>query len=227
MLTILAWLISLSVAAGALAAEADAPTNFTEGIEYQRIVPPQPTETAPKVEVVEVFWYGCPHCFHFEPALEAWLKHKPDDVVFRRLPAIFTNPLWELDARAYYTAEALGVLDKIHPALFDAIHKSHRKLNTEAALAAFFAENGVSDEDFRRTFHSFYVDTKVREARLMTQRYGIDGVPSMVVAGKYRTEASLAGSEEAMLRVVDFLVAREVAASKAGASGAAAQAARP
>jgi protein dithiol oxidoreductase (disulfide-forming) len=224
--TILAWLIALSVATGALAAEGGAPSNFTEGIEYQRIVPPQPTETAPKVEVVEVFWYGCPHCFHFEPALEEWLKHKPDDVVFRRMPAIFTNPIWELDARAYYTAEALGVLDKIHPALFDAMHKSHRRLDTEAALAAFFAEHGVSHEEFQRTFHSFYVDTKVREARLMSQRYGIDGVPAMVVAGKYRTEASLAGSEEAMLRVVDFLVAREAAAGKAEASGAA-QAAHP
>jgi thiol:disulfide interchange protein DsbA len=211
--TILLCLTLLFSASGAWAAQAAGSADFTEGIEYRAIVPPQPTDTGNKIQVVELFWYGCPHCYHFEPELDAWLKRKPDNVVFERMPAIFLNPRWELDARAYYTAEALGVLGKIHEALFDAIHKEHRKLGTEDALMAFFAEHGVNPEDFRRTFHSFYVDTKVRQAKLMTERYGVDGVPTMVVDGKYRTEAGLAGSEANTLRVVDFLIAKEAGAA--------------
>jgi thiol:disulfide interchange protein DsbA len=221
MLSVRVWWMSLFLVMGAAAAESPASTDFTEGIEYQRVVPPQPTETGKRIEVVELFWYGCPHCYHFEPELDEWVKHKPENVTFRRMPAVFINPRWELDARAYYAAEALGVLDKMHAALFDAIHKEHRKLGTEAELMAFFAEHGVSNEDFQRTFHSFYVDTKVRHAKMMTQLYGVDGVPTMVVDGKYRTEASLAGSEANMLRVVDFLIAKDTAAATASGTPAA------
>ncbi|RMD71961.1 MAG: thiol:disulfide interchange protein DsbA/DsbL, partial [Gammaproteobacteria bacterium] len=124
-------------------APGSAEKSFDEGIEYELVTPPQPTEDPSKIEVLEFFWYGCPHCYHAEPLVEAWLKRKPEDVVFRRMPAIFTNPLWELHARAYYTAEALGIVDKIHRPLFDAIHKERRPMNTEKDIEAFFAEHGV------------------------------------------------------------------------------------
>lgn len=190
------------------AAEA-AKGDFVEGIEYERVVPAQPTEEPGKVEVLELFWYGCPHCYHLEPMLDKWRETLPDDVVFRRMPAIFTNPRWELHARAFYTAEALGVLDQIHRPLFEALHKKQLKLATEDELAGFFAAHGVKEEDFKRTFNSFYVTTKVNNAKLMTRRYGIDGVPAMIVDGKYRTDGPAAGSQEKMLEVVNFLIAKE------------------
>ena len=182
---------------------------FAEGIEYERVVPAQPVEEPGKVEVLELFWYGCPHCYHLEPLLEKWRETLPKDVAFRRMPAIFTNPRWELHARAFYTAEALGVLDQIHRPLFEALHKEQLKLATEDELAAFFAQHGVKEEDFKRTFNSFYVTTKVNNAKLMTRRYGIDGVPAMIVDGKYRVDGPAAGSQERMLEVVNFLIAKE------------------
>jgi thiol:disulfide interchange protein DsbA len=189
-------------------AQAQQPS-IDEGIEYQRVVPPQPTETGDKVEVLELFWYGCPHCYHFEPLLDKWLQMKPANVEFRRMPAIFSNPTWELHARAYYAAEALGVLDKIHRPLFDALHTQNRDLSTEAALMAFFAEHGVSNEDFQRAFNSFYVRNKTNQAKVLTDRYGIEGVPTIIVNGKYRTGGTSAGTLEDALNVVNYLIKKE------------------
>jgi thiol:disulfide interchange protein DsbA len=125
------------------------------------------------------------------------------------MPAIFTNPKWELHAKAYYTAEALGVLDKIHRPLFDAIHTQNRDLGTEAALMAFFAEHGVSNEDFQRTFNSFSVRNKTNQAKILTDRYGISGVPAIIVNGKYRTDGTSAETLENALAAVDYLVKEE------------------
>ncbi|MFA7096531.1 MAG: thiol:disulfide interchange protein DsbA/DsbL [Gammaproteobacteria bacterium] len=183
---------------------------FDEGIEYQLINPPQPTTNPAKVEVVELFWYGCPHCFVFEPHLNAWLERKPANVEFIRIPATL-NPGWAIHARAYYTAEVLGVLDKIHEPLFHAMHVQKRRLNNEAELAAFFAAQGVSEEDFRKTFNSFAVETKLRRAAGLVQRYGVSGVPAVVINGKYRTDGSLAGSYENLLQVMDYLIQKESA----------------
>jgi thiol:disulfide interchange protein DsbA len=182
--------------------------SFDEGIEYQRVTPPQPTRTGEQVEVLELFWYACPHCYTFEPMLEQWLQSKPAHAEFVRMPAVFSER-WEPLARAYYTAEVLGVVDKIHRPLFDAVIAQKRDLNREPALMAFFAEQGVSNEDFLRAFRSFAVDTKVRQAKLMTDRYGIDGVPAIIVNGKYRTSGTTAGTLENALQVVDFLIAKE------------------
>ncbi|HKK14346.1 MAG TPA: thiol:disulfide interchange protein DsbA/DsbL [Gammaproteobacteria bacterium] len=194
--------------------------SFDEGIEYQRIDPPVPTDSGHKVEVVEFFWYGCPHCYHFEPELDKWLAHKPKDVEFKRIPAILGSR-WAPLARAFYTEKLLGVFDKTHQALFDAIHKDRRLklLRDEGALADFFAQHGVSKDKFRSTYNSFAVDMDVRRARDLTQRYGIDGVPSMAVAGRYRTSGQLAGDNQRMLDVVDFLVRKERSASSGAASG--------
>jgi len=187
-----------------------------EGIEYLKISPPVPTENTKKVEVVEVFWYGCPHCYHFEPKLVAWLKHKPANVEFIRIPAVFPNrPLWELHARAYYTADLLGVLGKTHDALFDAIHKYHQRLFDEDSLANFYAKYGVDKKLFKETLHSFGVQMKVDRAKELCRRYGIDGVPTMVINGKYKTFASLTNGEAGMLKVTDFLIDKESKAMQA------------
>lgn len=182
-----------------------------EGIEYKTISPRVDNQISDKqTEVVELFWYGCPHCFHFEPELLEWLKHKPKNVNFVRVPAVF-NPGWRILAQAFYTAKVLGVLDKTHEALFNAIHVKGQRMATADELADFFAKHGVKKKDFFATFNSFAVDTMVRRAEDLTHRYGIDGVPSMIVDGKYRTSGSLAGSHEQMLKVVNYLIAKEQA----------------
>jgi thiol:disulfide interchange protein DsbA len=184
--------------------------SFEEGVHYQLVTPPVPTADATKVEVVEMFWYGCPHCFHFEPLLAEWLKTKPEGVTFRRLPAIFAKQ-WEAHARAMYAAEALGVLEKLHRPLFDAIHTDNRRLFDEESLVQFAGEIGIDSSEFRQAFNSPTVQGKVKMALIATRDYGIDGVPSIIVNGKYRITASMAGSQENLLKVVDFLIAKEKA----------------
>jgi thiol:disulfide interchange protein DsbA len=195
-----------------------AAADFVEGTEYTRLASPQPTSAPDKIEVVELFSYACPHCFHLEPELSEWLKAKPDDVVFVRLPVVF-RPEWELLAKAYFTAEILGVLDKTHEALFEAIHVKNQKFGDEAAMQSFFVSEGVSADDFRNTFNSFAVAVKVNSTKLMTRRYAITGVPTLIVNGKYSTSASLTGGKEKelsvkelnekTLKVVDYLVEQE------------------
>lgn len=187
---------------------AAATSGFDEGIEYQVIDPPQPTSDPKHIEVVEMFWYGCPHCYQLEPLLADWLKDKPADVDFVRMPAIL-GPRWELLTRAYYTADLLGVSDEIHKPLFETIHDKRQSFRDENDLVKFFAEHGVDEKTFRDAYHSFGVAAKVNRSRQMTQRYGITGVPALIVNGKYRTSASTAGSHELMLKVVDNLVAQE------------------
>jgi len=192
--------------------------DYQEGKQYTLLGTPQPTSTGDKIEVVELFWYGCPHCYDLEPEVQAWLQHKPDDVELVYMPAILGNR-WELLAQAYYTAELLGIVDRIHPALFDAIHKKHMKINDEEALQAFFVDQGVSPDDFKKTFNSFAVAVKMNNARQMTRRYRITGVPTIIVNGKYSTGAKLAGSNQAVFEVVDYLVEKERATAPAAPAG--------
>ncbi len=175
---------------------------------YEPIDPPVATESTDQVEVVELFWYGCPHCFDFEPFVSQWQDNKPDYVSFRRLPAIFRES-WEPHARAYYTAQILGVLDRIHLPLFEAMHTHKRRLMTKQELMAFFAEQGVDEAEFSRTYDSFAVDSLVSRAKILQARYGVMGVPAMVVNGKYRTSGSEAGSLENVIPVTGILVDRE------------------
>ena len=191
-----------------LAATAADAVKFEEGVHYQVISPPVPTADSATIEVVEMFWYGCPHCFHFEPLVTEWLKTKPADVTFRRVPAIFAQQ-WVPHARAMYAAEALGSLEKLHKPLFDAIHVDKRRVFDEFALMEFATEVGFDADKFRQAYESPTVEAKVKMATLATRDYGIDGVPSVIVNGKYRTTASMAGSQEAILQVVDFLIAKE------------------
>jgi len=189
--------------------------DIDEGIEYQLVSPPVRTENDTKIEIVELFWYGCPHCYQFEPKLDKWKKNLPANVEFVRIPAVFAKrPSWELHARAYYTAEFLGVLDKTHGPLFDAIHKRNEKLFTKQALANFFARYGVDKKEFLETLYSFGVSMKVDRAIDLTNRYGINGVPTVIVNGRYRTHASLTNGQAGMLKVMDFLISKEAAEKK-------------
>ncbi len=181
---------------------------FDEGIEYIPINPPVATRSGDKVEVVELFWYGCPHCFHFEPSWEKWIAGKPDNVAVVRVPAIFRDS-WIPGARAFYTAQFLGVLDKTHKAIFEAIHVKKQKFRNAGDFAKIFAKFGVAEKDFLDTYNSFAVDAKVRRAKDLTGRYQIDGVPTLVVNGKFRTTGSIANGHDGMLKVLDYLVRKE------------------
>ena len=184
---------------------------YEAGEEYELVSPAQPTATGNKIEVVELFWYGCPHCYDFEPYIKRWLTNKPANAEFVRMPAIF-RPEWALHARAYYTAVVLGVLDKVHDAIFETTHELKKPLNTEQDIAALFVKHGVKKADFSKVFRSFAVETKVRRSMDMTRRYGIKGVPSMIVNGKYRTSGHMAGSNANAIKVVNFLIKKESSA---------------
>ncbi len=179
--------------------------------DYVTLAAPQPTSDPKKIEVVELFSYACPHCYHFESQLNKWVGALPSDVVFVRIPAVF-RPSWDPLARAYYVAEMLGVLDKIQEPLFKAIHEQKQTFEDEDAMAKFFVAQGIDEKQFRDTYMSFGVATKLNRGREMLQRYGISGVPALVINGKYRTSASEAGSAEGMLKAADRLIEQERAA---------------
>lgn len=175
---------------------------------FETLSPAQPVQNAAKIEVIEFFWYGCPHCYSLEPSMVAWLKTKPANVEFIRQPAVFSD-LWGKHAKAFFTAEALGVSEKVHTDFFDAVQNKKQKLVTEDELAKFFADHGVKDEDFRAAYSSFLVDAKMRQAETMAARYGITGVPALIVNGKYRVTATTAKSQENMLNVTNQLIQQE------------------
>ncbi|MGQ0658557.1 MAG: thiol:disulfide interchange protein DsbA/DsbL [Chromatiales bacterium] len=180
------------------------------GENFRPVVPAQPTAAGGKIEVLEIFWYGCPHCNDLEPQLTEWLKTaKPADVEFRRLPGVFRQS-WIPAAKAFYTAEALAVFDRMHPALFHAIHAEDKVFADDDAWAEFFAGLGVNKDDFKRTWDSLEVATKVRAAMTLGQSYGIEGVPALVVGGEYQTSSGMEGISDyqTLLKVVNALVVK-------------------
>jgi thiol:disulfide interchange protein DsbA len=179
---------------------------------YNVISPEVPTQTGDKIEVLEVFWYACPHCYDFEPYVKEWLASKPDDVVFRRMPGIFRKN-WIPHAKAFYTAEKLGVLDKIHSPLFDAIHKERKKIHDDAAMKKFFVKQGVDEDEFTKVYESEEIDIKAKQAFVMGQKYKITGVPAIIVNGKYMISGSTAGSFENVLKITNALVDKERAST--------------
>jgi thiol:disulfide interchange protein DsbA len=180
---------------------------------YETLDAPQPTQNPDKIEVIEFFWYGCPHCYDFEPILESWVKKLPANVEFIRIPAAFSD-LWAKHAKAFYVAQALGVGDKVHADFFDTLQNKRQKLETEEQLAAFFTAHGVKEADFHEAYNSFLVDTKVRQAAVTPARYGVTGVPVLIVNGKYRVDGKSAGSHEKMIEVTNQLIKKEAAAKK-------------
>ena len=191
--------------------------NFSEGRQYHRLVPTQPTVGgADKIEVAEIFWYGCPHCYSFEPAINGWADKIPANARFVRIPAVW-NPLARLHGRLFYTEEVLarnGKLDDVkefHAAVFNEFHRKSNRLTSEDAIQKLFERFGVSQDDFLNTWNSFEVNQKIRVADDLVRRYNVTGVPAVVVNGKYRTGAgpNEAGSVTTLLQVMDELIERE------------------
>jgi thiol:disulfide interchange protein DsbA len=173
---------------------------------YTELKQSQPPETkSGKIEVIEFFWYGCPHCYHLEPVLDPWLKKLPPDVQFVRLPTIF-NERWQLDAQIYYTLDAMNLIPKLHRPLFDAIHRDGLRTDDPQALAEWLRKQGVDDKRFFDTMKSMGVDTRVRRAAHLTVAYRINGTPAFAVAGRYSVSAEQGRSQQGMLDTVDYLV---------------------
>lgn len=204
---------AVSAQAGGLSApielaQADV-SSFELGTHYQLLTPTQPTSSGPdEVEVAEIFWYGCPHCFAFEPYLEAWRPAAADYVSFVRVPAVW-NPTLLVHAQVFYTAEALGKSAEMHGAIFQEIHVGGNHLDTEQKLVEFFERFGVRADEFANAFNSFTVNAKLQRADELNRRYRISSVPSIVINGKYTTNATMAGSYERLIELIDELAARE------------------
>lgn len=178
----------------------------TAGIEYRELAAAQPTDSPGKIEVIEFFWYGCPHCYKFEPVIEPWVKKLAKDVQFRRIPALFNNE-WLQGGRAYYALEAIGEVDRLHKALFDAVHTGSRlQVANEAALTEWLGTQGVDTKKFAAAYRSFSVEGKLKRAAQLVQAYKIEGVPAMAVNGKYVVNTDNIRSFEQMLAVTDHLV---------------------
>ena len=188
---------------------------------YATLNPPQPTEGGGKIEVIEFFWYGCPHCYTLEPEVAAWTKRAPKDVVFKRVPAV-PSPAWEEGAKIYYTLEAMGLLDQYHQKVFDAIHKDNTNLQNKGLRDSWLRKNGIDVAKYEEAEKSFSVASKLARAKQMTQAYKVDGVPRLVVNGKYYTAGELAGSYQRVFPVVDQLVEMSRRDSPATASAPAA-----
>ena len=181
--------------------------DYSAGIHYFQLAAPQAVQTGDQIEVLELFWYGCPHCFKLEPVLEKWSKTKPKNSAHVRQPAILRDT-WAFHARVYFTFEALNLVEKLHGEFFDELHKRKNRIRTEKQLIPFLEIQGVPKDKFLEAFNSFAVDSKVRNASLMSKRYELTGVPTIVVDGKYRATASSAGSHEQLMELVNSLVAK-------------------
>ena len=182
---------------------------FELGVHYNRLTPTQPTSSSPQqVEVAEVFWYGCPHCNTFDPFLNAWEEDKAEYVRFIRIPAVW-NPLVRLHAQGYYTAEVLGKGAEMHEAFFAEIHNNGNYLDSPDKLADFFAGFGVSRDEFASAFNGMEVNERLQRAEELNQRYQIRSVPTIIVNGKYTSNASMTGTYPRLIELIDELAASE------------------
>lgn len=208
----------LLLALASLVASAEQAPQFVEGEDYTRIVPVQPTSSGPDdVTVEEFFMYTCPHCFNFEPIVQEWLKTAPDYVEYRRIPLATENsrPILKLHAKAFYTAKQLGVLDQIHMVMFNMIHVQREMPDSVEEIAMLFNQAaGVDKETFQKAFNSFAVNSQLRRSSVLLDRYGVRVTPTLVVNGKYLVQPGQdgAGNFSRVLRVVDYLVAKEMSA---------------
>lgn len=194
--------------AGLVTPAAHAQGTPVEGRDYVKLSQRQPVQDPKRIEVVEFFWYGCPHCNEFEPMLNAWLKKLPPDVVFRRVPVAFRDEPFGAHQRIFYALEAMGQLEPMHRKVFFAIHNERKRLDKPEEIADFMQKNGVDAAKFMDLYKSFSVQTKARQAKVLAETYKIDGVPAMGVNGQYYTSGSLAGSLDRALAVTDFLIQR-------------------
>jgi thiol:disulfide interchange protein DsbA len=196
----------------ALPALADSDSAF-EGHDYTRLNDVQPVATGKKIEVLEFFWYRCPHCFQLEPALDTWLKTLPKDAQIRRVPAVFRED-WAPGAKIYYTLEQMGLLARLHNKVFDAYHIERLNLNDPAILGDWVAKQGVDRKKFESIYNSFSMQTKVMKVARTVTAYGISGVPAFIVDGKYVTSESMTGSESRLFDVLNQLIIKARAERK-------------
>ena len=181
--------------------------------EYRLINPPQPTDGSKKIEVVEFFYYGCPHCYELEPALKNWLKRKPTDVEFRQQPAVFREN-WIPLTKTYFALDALGLLPKLSDKVYSAVHDEGLGLSDEALMSKWIGQQGVDPVKFSEAYRSFAVQNSVQRAIQVTRDYQVKGTPSIAVAGKYITSPSMTGGFDRFFEVVDQLI--EMARKEAG-----------
>ena len=180
---------------------------FKEGKDFKRLDKPVTPDTpAGKVDVIEFFWYSCPHCNVFEPTLDAWVKAAPKDLSVRRMPVAF-NASFVPQQKLYYTLEGMGKLEELHAKVFRAIHAEKQKLAKDDEILAWAIKQGLDATKFKEIYGSFSVSNQVRRASQLQEAYGVEGVPSMGVAGKYYTDGTMAGSMQTVLQVVEHLVA--------------------
>jgi thiol:disulfide interchange protein DsbA len=186
--------------------------NIEAGRQYAELSSPVPVSQSGKIEVVELFWYGCPHCYQFEPTLNPWIEKLPGDVNFVRIPALFGG-IWDVHGQLFITLESMGVERQVHDAVFTAIHKEKRKLADPEEMAEFLAGQGVDKDKFLSTFNSFAVKGQMAKAKKLAVAYQIQGVPVLIVNGKYRFDVRSSGGEQQALEVADFLIQKERSAN--------------
>jgi thiol:disulfide interchange protein DsbA len=206
------WTSGVALAAGLLGglgpvslsqAQAGAPS---AGVDYQRLDKPVAVDTpAGKIEVIEFFWYSCPHCNAFEPTLEAWIKQAPKDVVVKRVPVGF-RPDFAPQQRLFYAIEAMGLVDKLHAKVFQAIHVERQRLDTPEAIADWVAKQGVDKAKFMEQFNSFSVASKPKRAVQLQDAYRVEGVPALGIAGRFYTDGTLGKGMERALKVAEHLI---------------------
>ncbi|MFK7815140.1 MAG: thiol:disulfide interchange protein DsbA/DsbL [Gammaproteobacteria bacterium] len=185
-------------------------SNFIEGKHYHRITPAVETDVEDgQVEVLELFWYGCPHCFQFEPHVTSWKETKADYISFTRMPAVL-NRGWLAHARAYYALETMGELERIHPIFFEAIHDQGRRLRDVESMTRFLSQHDVDADKFKSAYDSLYVETKINRSGQLVRQYGSSSVPTVIINGKFRTSARDAGGFENVMRVIDMLSEQEL-----------------
>jgi thiol:disulfide interchange protein DsbA len=200
-----------------LLASAQEGDKYQAGTHYQVITIPVRTADPEKIEVNEVFWYGCSHCFEFETIMSPWSKNLASDVDFQRTPAIW-QPKMEAHARAYYTAKQLNVLESMHPIIFKTMHTDKHPLENEDQIASLFTAHGVDEAAFRKAYNSFTVQSQARQADSRVRGYGVTGTPEIIVNGKYRISARETGGQQGMLDVASFLIEKEREAKSSGKS---------
>lgn len=179
-----------------------------QGAPYQALSSKIEGDTPGKIELIEFFHYGCPHCRNFDPLLHTWLKSLPDDVTFRRVPAIWGNPQLRELARLYYTLEALGEIDRLNEAVFTAVQDKKLPLHTEQGARDWATAQGLDVAKFMDTYKSFGLNTQLQRADQLAKMYEIKGVPTMAIGGQYLTSASMTGSHEGTLKMVDELIVK-------------------
>ena len=203
------WALGL-ITAFLISTQVMAQQSYVEGVDYTVISPAVKTAQPNKVVVTEFFWYGCPHCFRLEPYIEHWQTTIPDGVVFEQVPSVL-NPSWSIHARAFYALKLMGVQEQVHQKLFNEIHVERKRLNSIDQLADFVADLGLDEKLFRDSYVSFPVDTQIRRNSQSEKRYGHNGVPAIIINGKYLASGSMAGSNDRLIKIIDYLVTSELA----------------